>query len=152
MEIGKEYRIVLPEDKFATIKFKKSLMKPGVGIINQGLADFSLREVFGWYCEVLCRIEKTKFNGLPTDAELQTLYEFEDILNGMVKGPDADHPNGLFVGHLICDGVMKLMWMVNNPEEVNNKFQSYIQSDSYLRRFQYCMEPDPEWKSIQHFL
>ena len=152
MESGKEYRVVIPEERFKIIKFRKSLLKPGIGSINQGLEGFEPKEVFGWLCEVSTRLEEKTHNGLPTDDEMAVLRKFEETLDYLVKGPDLEHPNGLYVGHLIADGEMTSMWMVYNPEIVNNKFQDYIKWKQYLRHFDYSITRDDTWSKILHLL
>lgn len=124
----------------------------GIGAINQGLEGFEPKEVFGWYCDICISVDKKTLNGLPTDEELEILRNFESILRNLVAGPDSEHPNALYLGHLIGGGEMVSMWMVYDPKVANNNLQSYIDSGRYLRHFEYSITSDEEWKTALHFL
>ena len=145
------YAVTFPEDAFALIKFEDNGM-PGVGIINKGLHNFGFKEVFGWYCEVNIVLEATDKQSLPSNDETDVLYALEDKLQGLISGDDKNHPNALFVGHLINNGVMTSMWMVNNPEVANGELSRYISTENYPRHFKFVIKQDLAWKSVAHLL
>ncbi len=148
---GKTYKVILPKESFMTIQFEAK-GKPGFGIINRGLQAFGSKEVFGWYCEINIKLENTNEFSLPTEAESSLAYNLEDKLSELISGNNQAHPNALFVGHLINQGVMTCMWMVNNPEYANHRLQDYMATDTYPRHFEYAIEKDTTWKNIDHFL
>lgn len=145
------YKVILPKESFMLIQFENN-GKPGFGYINSGLQKFGFKEVFGWYCEVNIKLENTNEFSLPSEAESNLAYNLEDKLSELISGDSKEHPNALFVGHLINQGVMTCMWMVNNPEYANNRLQEYMATDNYPRHFEYAIEKDITWKNIDHLL
>lgn len=143
---------ILPKDNLKPIKFRESLLKPGIGVANEGLRGFEPKEAYMYCCKVTALLEEKKSSGLPTDDEMAVFRKFVDILDYVVKGPDLDRPDGLFAGYMISSGRMESVWMVSRPDIVAERLNAYISSERYLRNFESRIEEDPQWNTVNRML
>ena len=148
----KESGFILPKDSLKSIKFRESLLKPGIGVVNDGLRGFEPKEAYKYCCKVTALLEEKKSNGLPTDDEMSVLSKFGEILDYVVKGPDLDRPDGLFAGYTISSGRMESVWMVGRPDLVAERLNAYISSERYLRNFESRIAEDPQWNTVNRLL
>ena len=126
--------------------------KASLSEINENAMDIAQKNDFRWYCEVTTWLEETTDDGLPTADERRVLDKLEEILDYIVKGPDLDNPEGVYIGHGIGNGRMVSAWMVRDSEKVSEKFKAYIHADRYLRNFEFRIEEDPQWDTVNRML
>ena len=126
--------------------------KANLSEINENAIDIAQKNDFRWYCEVTTWLEETTDDGLPTADERRVLDKLEEILDYIVKGPDLDNPEGVYIGHGVGNGRMVSAWMVRYSEKVSEKFKAYIHADRYLRNFEFRIEEDPQWNTVNRML
>ena len=84
--------------------------------------------------------------GMPSIQEREVIDPFGDHLDSLIKGPDLDKPNALFLARITWNETRELIWRVFDPEPANQTLQDIISRDESPRPFDYKMEHDPEWE------
>lgn len=146
----KSVKIILPRERLAAVDMRID-GKPFVGVINEGLLDFSHKDVFGWYLSLIIDYEKTVGEGMPDQDDTRVMQTFSDALTRDLSG-NPDHPNVLFLGRFTGDGHTQLIWYVNNPETADKYLKGLIESNNYPFDFEYEMTSDPEWSEADYWL
>ena len=142
-----EYQVVIPQESFTLLEFeqKKSL---GSAVINISLRGFEPKIVFGWHLSLVVDLEDVDEDNMPTDGERDVIDQFGKTLDMAILGPDPDKPNAVFLGQVLWNGTLELIWRVFEPDRVNEFLQSIVneKGDRRPRPFEFQMEYDPEWK------
>jgi hypothetical protein len=147
----KEYRVVIPDAKYRIIEFVQEDF-PGVGFINFSFQDFEPKAVFAWHLSIMINLEDMIENGMPSKEERKVIDEFESRLDLLLKGPDVDKPNALFLARITWNETRELMWRIYNPETANQILQTIIDQNDSPREFDYRMDSDEEWRLTEWVL
>lgn len=115
---------------------------PGFATINTALKGFEPRLFFSWHLSLLIKCVDLIDNRLPSPDEQNTLYEFEDKLDQLIKRND----NALFLAR------RELIWRVRNPEIANSIIQKILCTRDYPREFDYRMDEDQQWRKASWYL
>lgn len=146
-----EFRVIIPDERYQIIKFIQEDF-PGVAVINSSLKVFQPKEVFSWHCSVMLHLENLIDNGMPSKKEVKTIDEFGDYLDSKIKGEDKTKPNAVFLGSITWNKTRELIWRVFNAESTNSFLDNLIREENYPRGFDYCIDPDKEWKLAEWHL
>lgn len=143
-------RIIPPQERFTAVDLRID-GKPFVGVLSEGLSDFSHKQVFGWYLSLIIDYERTVGEGMPDKDDTLKMQTFSEALTKGLSG-DPDHPNALFLGRITGDGYTQIIWYVNNPDTADRYLKELIDSKNYLFDFEYEMTYDPEWSEAGYWL
>jgi len=136
----------IPKEKFAVVTTEVDSL-PAVIVVNTNLRKFKAKDVFGWSCSLVMKYERLAENGMPTPEESDFVYEYLEELSEQIIG-DPSHPNALYLARITWRGTCEVIWQVNNPEPVDKLLRGIIESQSYLREFDYQMEYDATWDNV----
>ncbi|MFV2056200.1 MAG: DUF695 domain-containing protein [Thiohalomonadales bacterium] len=142
-----QYRVVIPEEKFGGFEFIQDDL-PGIASVNVALTDFEPMVVFGWHLSLLIQYQDHVKNELPSRAEQDILYEFEDYLQPLIK----DKGNGLFLARVTQGGNRELIWRIHKPEIANEVLRSIMNTKKSLRPIDYRIDPDKNWDKAKWYL
>ena len=140
-----EYRVIIPEESYSILEFNQDEL-PGIAVVNSALRDFKSKIVFAWHLSLMLDFEDLIENGMPSIHEREVIDPFGDHLDSMLKGPDLDKPNALFLARITWNETRELIWRVFAPEPAHQSLQKLISKDASPRTFDYKMEHDPEWE------
>ena len=141
----KEFKVTIPEEKYEGIDFVQDGL-PGVAVVNVNLKGFEPKEVFGWHCSVMIHLQDMVTSGTPSEAEEEALDEFIDWLDRNVKGLNKKKPNALFLSKITWNQTIEMIWRVFEPEIVDELLRKILSTKQYVRKFDYRIDPDNEWK------
>ena len=147
----KQYRVIIPEAKYRIIEFIQDGL-PGVGFINISLQDFEPKAVFAWHLSIMINLEDLIENGMPSKEERKIRDEFESQIDLLLKGPEADKPNVIFLARITWNETRELMWRIYNPEAANQMLQTIIDKNESPRQFDYRIDCDEEWELAEWIL
>jgi hypothetical protein len=139
-------QVKIPKEKFAVVTTEVDSL-PAVIVVNTNLRKFKAKDVFGWSCSLVMKYERLAENGMPTPEESDFVYEYLEELSEQIIG-DPSHPNALYLARITWRGTCEVIWQVNNPEPVDKLLRGIIESQSYLREFDYQMEYDATWDNV----
>lgn len=144
--------ISIPEEAYSLIELRdKNDGSVSMVMLNTNLIDFEYKQYFDWECVVWITYDEDETCGLPAKEGYGPLNEMFTQLDDMLKAP-ADHPNGLFFVRIVGGGVAECVWMVNNPDIVEEKLDELIDSGDYPLEFEYRIDKDPDWDNYSYFL
>lgn len=146
-----DYKVIIPEDTYSILKFNQDEV-PGIAVVNSALRDFEPKIVFAWHLSLMLNFEDLIENGMPSTQEREVVDPFGEYLDSLIKGPDLDKPNALFLARITWNETRELIWRVFDPEIANASLQEIISNDDSPRPFDYQMEHDPEWKHAKWHL
>lgn len=152
-----QVNICLPDESFVLAEVRsKDGVELHLMIINKSLGDYKedvqLKRVFGYYCSIIFEYEDVDENQWPSSEEFAVMQNFTDEFDKALKN-DAVHPNALFVARVTSnDGTCQMIWMLNNPDLAINYLDDLIAKGNQTREFEYRIEKDPTWDSIDYFL
>jgi hypothetical protein len=141
----KEYRVVIPEEKYRILEFVQETF-PGVAVVNANLKNFEFKQVFSWHCSIWINLENFIENGMPTTKESEIIKNFGDWLDEKIKGEDKEKPNALFLAKITWNESCELIWRVFEPETTNIFLKELIDKKEFPREFDYRIDTDKEWK------
>ncbi len=144
---AKEYQVVIPEESFALLEFEQD-GSMGSAVINIGLRGFEPKIVFGWHLSIMIELKDVDEDRMPTNAERDVIDEFGKALDMAIIGDDTEKPNAVFLGQILWNGALELIWRVFDPDQVNDFLQSIVneKGERRPRPFDFRMEHDPEWE------
>lgn len=151
MNENKEFRALIPEEKYQIIEFKQENL-PGIGVVNLSLIEFEPKEVFSWHCSIMIDFENFIENGMPTSKDVLNAEIFEDFLSENIKGADKQKPNALFLARITWNETRELIWRVYDAEIVNEFLKKIIDEKEYPFQFDYRIDDDEEWKLAEWHL
>lgn len=140
----KEYRVILPEEKYQIIEFVQEGM-PGVALVNSALKEFEPKLVFAWHCSIVISYNDVIENGMPSLREREIVDEFEVSLADRIKGVDKKKPNALFLARITWNKTRELIWRIYNPDITNQLLQKVISNKELGRSYDYRIDPDEDW-------
>ena len=148
-----EYQVVIPGESFALLEFERD-EKLGSAVVNIALRGFEPKIVFGWHLSLIIELEEVDDEKMPTDAEREVVDAFGKTLDLAIIGKDTEKPNAVFLGQVLWNGTLELIWRVFEPDPVNDFLQSIYkeEGDRRPRTFDFQMEHDVEWKLCQWHL
>ena len=146
-----EYRVIIPEESYSILEFNQEAL-PGIAVVNTALGDFEPKVVFAWHLSLMFDLEDLIENGMPSIKEREILDPFGDHLDSLIKGPDPDKPNALFLARITWNETRELIWRVFDPETANKSLQEIISKDKSPRQFDYKMEHNPGWEKAKWHL
>ena len=139
--------IRIPEAVYWLIEFRQRDL-PGFASVNTALKGFEPKLAFSWHLSLLIKCVDLIDNRLPSPDEQNTLYEFEDKLDQLIKAND----NALFLARVTHDARRELIWRVRDPEIANPIIQKILRTRDYPREFDYRMEEDQQWQKASWYL
>jgi len=139
--------IAIPEEVYSVLEFRQHDL-PGVATVNCALKGFEPKIAFSWHLSLLINCVDLIGNCLPSPAEQQVLYGFEDKLDQLIKAGQ----NALFLARVTHDGQRELIWRVRDPESANDIVQGILRTKDYPREFDYRMEEDTQWEKAAWYL
>lgn len=142
-----EYRVVIPDEVFAALEWEQEDM-PAICIVNQALANFEPKIVFGWRLSIIVHCEQLANNGMPFEDELPVLDQFGDEMDEHLK----EDGNALFFARITWNGSRQFLYRIYDPEVANDYLNGLIESKSYIREFEFRMEKDDDWEIDRHLL
>ena len=147
-----EYQVVIPEEAFSLLEFEQE-KNLGSAVINVALRGFEPKIVFGWHLSLVLELSDVDEDNMPTDAERDVIDEFGKTLDIAIIG-DLEKPNAVFLGQVLWNGTLELIWRVFEPEQVNDYLQSIVNEtgDRRPRTFDFQMEHDPDWEKCEWHL
>ena len=147
-----EYQVVIPEEAFSLLEFEQE-KNLGSAVINVALRGFEPKIVFGWHLSLVLELSDVDEDNMPTDAERDVIDEFGKTLDIAIIG-DLEKPNAVFLGQVLWNGTLELIWRVFDPDKANDFLQSIVneKGDRRPRPFDFRMEHDPEWKLCEWHL
>ena len=143
-----EVRLVVPEEVYTVLNYKHDGL-PGVMAINSALKDFDHQGIFQWHLSVIIDFDESEIieNGMPSENERSIVDPFCDKLDEEIKAGG----NALFLARETWNKTRRLVWMVYDPEIVNQHLQFVIDNYRHPRPFDFRMEVDKEWKQPQWY-
>jgi hypothetical protein len=141
------YRVVIPEEVFAILEWQDEGL-PAICVVNQALANFEPKVVFGWHLSIILTCEQLAENGMPTQDEKKMLDQFGDDLDRHLK---ADG-NAVFLARVTWNGTRQLVYRVYDPDVANEYLMRIINEENQVREFDFQMEHDDTWKFAMYFL
>ena len=142
-----EYRVVIPDEVFGILEWQDEGL-PAICVVNQSLANFEPKVVFGWHLSIVLNCEQLAGSGMPTDEEKQILDQFGKELDQHLKAEG----NALFLARVTWNGSRQLLYRVYDPEAANQYLARIIEAESQVRDFEFCMESDDEWELARYYL
>jgi hypothetical protein len=142
-----EYRVVIPEEVFAILEWQDEGL-PAICVVNQALANFEPKVVFGWHLSIILTCEQLGDNGMPTLDEKQILDQFGDELDCDLKAEG----NALFLARITWNGTRQLLYRVYDPDVANEYLIGIINKKTQVREFDFRMENDDTWKFAKYYL
>jgi len=139
--------INIPEEEYTLIEFRQRDL-PGFGTVNTALKAFEPKATFPWHLSLLMQCVDLAENRLPSPAEQQCLYTFEDKLHQLIER----NGNAAFLARVTHDARRELIWRVRDPEIANSILQKILQTKDHPRAIDYCMEDDPQWEKASWYL
>ena len=91
-------------------------------------------------------------NGMPSKEERKIIDKFESQIDLLLKGPEADKPNVIFLARITWNETRELMWRIYNPEAANQMLQTIIDKNESPRQFDYRIDCDEEWELAEWIL
>ena len=148
-----EYEVLIPGESFALLEFERE-DKLGSAVVNIALRGFEPKIVFGWHLSMIIELKEVDDDLMPTDAERDVVDEFGKTLDLAIIGKDTEKPNAVFLGQVLWNGGLELVWRVFDPDPVNDYLQSIVneKGDRRPRPFDFRMEHDVEWKLCEWYL
>ena len=146
-----EFRVVIPDEKYTVLEFLQKGF-PGVALINRALRTFEPKVVFGWHLSLIIDFENVIENDMPSQQERDVMDEFEERFSSLLKGPDSEKPNALFLARITWNKTRELIWRVYQPEAANKLLETVIEQNQYSRPFDYRLEYDKDWKLAEWHL
>ena len=129
------------EENHVLVEFNQDDL-PGFATVDVSLRDFTHKDQYNWHLSVLVLYNDLIDNKLPSTAEQELLYEFEDSLNSEF----SIHKNTLFFARVTWNEQRELMWRVIDPELPNDVLRSIIEFKSHPRPFDFRIDDDPTWE------
>lgn len=142
-----EYRVVIPDEVFAILQWEDEGL-PAICVVNQSLANFEPKVVFGWHLSIILSCDQLNDNGMPTSDEVQVLDRFGDELGDHLK---ADG-NAVFLARITWNGTRQLLYRVYDPDVANEYLMGLIDAGCHLREFDFRMEHDEAWEFGKYYL
>jgi len=146
-----EFRVVIPDEKYTVLEFLQEDF-PGVALINRALRTFEPKVVFGWHLSLMIGFEDVIENGMPSQKERGVIDEFEGRFSSLLKGPDLEKPNALFLARITWNKTRELIWRVYEPETAHKLLEIIIEQNQFSRRFDYRLEYDKDWELAEWHL
>jgi hypothetical protein len=142
-----QYRVIIPDEQFAILEWQEDGL-PAICVVNQSIANFEPKVVFGWHLSIGLDCEELADNGMPTQQERQVLDRIGEQLDGNLKA----NGNALFLARIPWNGRRQLVYRVHKPEVANQYLVAMIDGRSQVREFAFQMEHDQTWKYATYYL
>lgn len=142
-----EYRVVIPDEVFGILEWQEDDL-PAIGVVNQAIAGFEPKVVFGWHLSIIVDCADQAENGMPTMAEVAVLDGIGDEFDIHLK---ADG-NALFLARITWGGTRQFLYRVYDPEVADAYLAGLIEADANVRPFEYRMERDDDWALAEPYL
>ena len=137
-------RVVVPEEKPVLVEFTQDGL-PGIAFMNGALVEFEPKLVFRWHLSVMLELEELNENGRPSRLEREMVDPFGEALDDLLKGPDPEKPNALFLARITWNTTRELIYRVYDAAVANRTLEELISAKSYPREFDYRIDDDPDW-------
>lgn len=152
---SKSITISIPDESLAILENANLEGAHALMVINQALNenqnDQGLKQVFGYYCSIVFDYIDVDDNLWPSDKEFSIMQNYVEIFDKELKG-NPNHPNALFVAKVTHKGTCQMIWMLHNSQTAIEYLDGIIAKGNEVRPFDYLIEEDPEWESIEWFL
>lgn len=147
--------LCIPEETLAILETADPEGAKALMVINRALKDHQdytdLKQVFGYYCSIIFYYVDVDDNMWPSSEEFAIMRDYVESFDQGLKGL-PEHPNALFVARVTHKGTCQMIWMLHNAQTAVEYLDEIIAKGNEVRYFEYHIEGDPEWKSIDWFL
>ena len=140
-----KWRVEIPEERHALVEFTQDGL-PGIAMMNSALVEFEPKLVFRWHLSLVLALDDLIENGMPSRRERELVDPFGDSLDELLKGPDPEKPNALFLARITWNATRELIYRVHDAEVANRTLEEVISAKSYPREFDYRIDDDPQWE------
>ena len=145
----------IPDETLAILETDDLEGAKALMVVNRALmehqGDSVLKRVFGYYCSIIFDYVDVDDNMWPSTDEFAIMQDYVETFNKGLKGL-PEHPNALFVARVTHNGTCQMIWMLHNAQTAIEYLDKIIAEGNEVRCFEYHVEGDPEWKSIEWFL
>lgn len=147
--------LLIPDEALAIIETSDLEGAKALMVVNRALKehqdDADLKQVFGYYCSIIFDYVDVDDNMWPSSEEFAIMRDYVESFDQGLKGL-PEHPNALFVARVTHKGTCQMIWMLHNAQTAVEYLDEIIAKGNEVRYFEYHIEGDPEWKSIDWFL
>jgi hypothetical protein len=88
-------RVIIPDELFGVLEWDEEGL-PAICAVNQTIANFEPKAVFGWHLSIIVELSEVAGNGMPTAEEKEVVDALGTLLNAKIK---ADG-NALFLARI----------------------------------------------------
>ena len=117
----------------------------GLASINKSLVNFEPKRVFSWHLSIMLHLSQSDQDGLPLSSDNKLINQFEDKIDGFLKGNDPAKPNGLFLARIAWNSTVELIWRVYQPELIDSELKNILKKKKYPAPFDYQISKDEDW-------
>ena len=147
--------ISIPQERLAILEAADREGAKSLMVINQALKerrnDTDLKQIFGYYCSIIFDYADVDDDLWPTQDEFTIMQDYVETFDKELK-EHSEHPNALFVARVTHKGTCQMIWMLHNAQTAVEYLDRVIAKGDEVRCFEYNIEGDPEWRSIEWFL
>ena len=147
--------LFIPEESLAILETTDHEGAKALMVVNRALKEHrdnpGLKQVFGYYCSIIFEYVDVDDNLWPSSEEFAIMQDYVETFDKGLKGV-PEHPNALFVARVTHQGTFQMIWMLHNPQTAIEYLDEIIAKGNEVRCFEYRIEGDPEWKSLEWFL
>ncbi len=147
--------ITIPEESFEVVESTDSEGAVALMVINATLKQHKdntpLKRVFGYYCSVMFDYIDIDDNLWPTAEEFSIMQDYTETFDKALK-VNEEHPNALFVARVTHKGTCQMIWMIHDAQTAIEYLDGIISEGNQIREFEYSIEGDHAWNSIEWFL
>ncbi len=116
--------------------------------INQSLANFDSKIVFGWHLSIIVECAQLAGNGMPTSDEKAVIDNIGRHFDLHLKTDG----NALFLARTTWNGTRQFLYRVYNPEIANAFLMGIVDNGREVRPLDFKMEHDPDWNLAKRYL
>ena len=149
------FTLCIPEETLAIFETADLEGHKALMVINQALKDHQddsdMKQVFCYYCSIIFNFIDVDDNMWPSSEEFAIMRDYVETIDKGLKGL-PEHPNALFVARVTHKGTCQMIWMLHDAQTAVKYLDEIIAKGNQVRDFEYHIEGDPQWKSIEWFL
>lgn len=147
--------IQIPDESFELVESTDGEGACALMVLNASLKyhkeDVLLKKVFGFYCSVIFDYNDVDDNLWPSSEEFSIMQDYVESIDKALK-VNNEHPNALFVARVTHKGTCQMIWMLHDAQTAIEYLDGVIAEGNQIREFEYSIEGDPTWSSIEWFL
>lgn len=115
--------------------------------INQHFKNYKYKKDFPFSLWITVEALEKNDEGHPVDSEATLFNNLEDSLieKFISKTPFC------FIGRTTRDGYRELMFYVADKAKASEIMNAFIEANSFKRKIEFTIDPDPTWESVGGF-